>query len=112
MNDIGGGSLDPDMFRTVADLQVPYLMMHMRGTPQSMQQLCQYDDIVAELTRYFSQKLNELYRLGAKDVWIDPGFGFAKSTEQNHELLHRLDELCSSGGHVCCAYMMCAKRAK
>lgn len=93
VNDIGGGTLDEAMFSTVASLQVPYLMMHMRGTPQTMAQLTEYDDVVAELTRFFSARLDQLYRLGVKDVWLDPGFGFAKTVEQNHELLRRLDEL-------------------
>ena len=95
VNDIGGGQLDTDMFATVAELQVPYVMMHTRGTPSQMQQLTDYDDVVGELVRYFSERLDRLYRLGAKDVWIDPGFGFAKTVAQNHELLHRLDELCT-----------------
>ena len=93
INDISGGQFDDDMFRTVADLQVPYILMHNRALPDQMQQLTQYDDIVDDLTKYFSQRIDTLYRLGVKDVWIDPGFGFAKTTEQNHELLHRLDEL-------------------
>ena len=95
VNDIGGGQLDTDMFATVAELQMPYVMMHTRGTPSQMQQLTDYDDVVGELVRYFSERLDRLYRLGAKDVWIDPGFGFAKTVAQNHELLHRLDELCT-----------------
>lgn len=95
INDISGGQIDADMFRTVAELQVPYIMMHMRGTPGDMQQMTGYDDIVDDLTKYFSQRLDCLYRLGVKDVWIDPGFGFAKTIEENHELLRRLDELTS-----------------
>ncbi len=85
----------PKMFQTVADLQVPYILMHNRALPDEMQQHTGYDDIVDDLTKYFSQRLDTLYRLGVKDVWIDPGFGFAKTTEENHELLHRLDELTS-----------------
>ncbi|MBR6899187.1 MAG: dihydropteroate synthase, partial [Bacteroidales bacterium] len=84
---------DEAMFRTVAELQVPYILMHNRGLPGVMQQMTGYDDIVGDLTRYFSERLDTLYRLGVKDVWIDPGFGFAKSVEENYELLHRLDEL-------------------
>ncbi len=95
INDIGGGTLDEAMFQTIADLQVPYVMMHMRGTPHDMQQMTGYDDIVDDLTKYFSSRLDTLYRLGAKDVWLDPGFGFAKTVEENHRLLHRLDELCT-----------------
>lgn len=93
INDISGGQFDDDMFSTIADLQVPYILMHNRALPDQMQQFTQYEDIVDDLTKYFSQKLDSLYRLGVKDVWLDPGFGFAKTTEQNHELLHRLDEL-------------------
>ena len=93
VNDIGGGQLDAAMFDTVAELQVPYLMMHMRGTPQTMQQMTGYDDIIGELAHYFSERLDRLYRLGVKDVWLDPGFGFAKTMEENHELLRRIGEL-------------------
>ena len=95
VNDIGGGQLDADMFRTVSELQVPYILMHTRGLPSQMQQMTDYDDVVDTLVRYFSERLDILYRQGAKDVWIDPGFGFAKTVEQNHELLLRLDELTS-----------------
>ena len=93
VNDISGGQLDADMFGTVAEMQVPYIMMHMRGTPGDMQQMTGYDDIVDDLTKYFSARLDTLYHLGVKDVWIDPGFGFAKTVEENHELMRRLDEL-------------------
>ena len=93
INDIGGGDLDSEMFATVAALQVPYVMMHMRGTPADMQQHTGYGDIIDELTRHFSTRLDQLYRLGVKDVWIDPGFGFAKTVEENYQLLDRLDEL-------------------
>lgn len=93
INDIGGGQLDPQMFATIASLQVPYILMHMRGTPADMQQHTGYDDIVDDLTKYFSLRLDQLYRLGVKDVWIDPGFGFAKTLEENYELMRRLGEL-------------------
>ena len=93
INDISGGQFDENMFQTVADLQVHYILMHTRGLPGEMQQLTDYDDIVDDLTKYFSERLDRLYRLGAKDVWLDPGFGFAKTLEQNYELLDRLDEL-------------------
>ena len=95
INDIGGGTLDENMFATVADLQVPYIMMHMRGTPSDMQQHTGYDDIIDDLTKNFSARLDTLYRLGVKDVWLDPGFGFAKTVAENHSLLRRLDELCT-----------------
>lgn len=95
INDISGGQFDPQMLSTAASLKVPYILMHTKGLPSVMQQAqnTSYGDIVADLTRYFNEKLEELYRLGARDVWIDPGFGFAKTLEQNHELLHRLHEL-------------------
>ena len=93
INDISGGQFDEKMFATVADLQVPYILMHTRGLPGQMQQLTGYDDIVDDLTKYFSARLDTLYRLGVKDIWIDPGFGFAKSVDENYELLNHLDEL-------------------
>lgn len=95
VNDISGGQFDDDMLRTVADLQAPYILMHNRALPAEMQQHTGYSDIIDNLTKYFSEKLDILYRLGVKDVWLDPGFGFAKTVEENHELLHRLDELTS-----------------
>lgn len=95
VNDISGGQFDDDMLRTVADLQAPYILMHNRALPSEMQQHTGYSDIIDDLTKYFSEKLDILYRLGVKDVWLDPGFGFAKTVEENHELLHRLDELTS-----------------
>ena len=101
VNDISGGQFDPRMFPTVASLQVPYILMHTRGTPATMQlpeNTC-YDDIVSDLAAYFSAKLSELDKLGVKEVFIDPGFGFAKTVEQNHQLLHRLPELMSRFPH-------------
>lgn len=99
INDISGGQFEapvdgiPPIFTAAADLQAPYILMHTRGTPDRMQQQTGYDDIVDELARYFSQRLDLLYRLGVKDVWLDPGFGFAKSLDDNYELLRRLGEL-------------------
>lgn len=97
INDISGGQFDKQMFATVADLQVPYILMHTRGTPDTMlsPENTLYGDIIHDLALYFSEKLDQLYRLGVKDVWIDPGFGFAKTLDQNHELLERLGELVS-----------------
>ena len=95
INDISGGQFDPDMYHTISDLQVPYIMMHTRGTPDNMQQHTDYNDIVDDLVKYFSARIDELYTLGIKDLWLDPGFGFAKTVAQNHELLMRLDELCT-----------------
>lgn len=93
VNDISGGQFDADMYHAISQLQVPYIMMHTRGTPDNMQQQTDYDDIIDELTRYFSSRIDILYRHGIKDLWLDPGFGFAKTIGQNHELLLRLDEL-------------------
>lgn len=95
VNDISGGQFDTQMFPTVAALQVPYILMHTRGLPATMQnpENTRYDDIVADLARYFSERLDALLRLGVKDIILDPGFGFAKTVEQNYELLDRLDEI-------------------
>ncbi|QJX46466.1 dihydropteroate synthase [Hymenobacter taeanensis] len=94
LNDISGGQLDAELLPTVGRLQVPYILMHMRGTPQTMTQLTHYDDdLVLELVRYFRDKLTELRRHGVTDVVLDPGFGFAKTPQQGHELLRRLQEL-------------------
>lgn len=92
INDIGGGDTDPQMFATVAELQVPYILMH--GAKAHLAGTTDIDgDPVDALVRFFSRRLDTLYRLGVKDVWIDPGFGFGKTVEQNHMLLDRLDEL-------------------
>lgn len=92
INDISGGELDERMFDTVAQLRVPYIMMHMRGTPQTMQQQTDYEDVTADLLKYFSQKLERLFRLGLNDVILDPGFGFSKTLEQNYELMRHLSD--------------------
>ena len=91
INDISSGSLDDNMFETIAKLQVPYIMMHMRGTPQTMNQMTNYDDLVKEMLFYFSEKVAKAKSFGINDLIIDPGFGFAKTVEQNFELLHKLD---------------------
>jgi len=94
INDISGGVLDEAMFATVGRLRVPYVLMHMRGTPQTMAQHTDYaTDIVVELVRYFRDKLVALRAAGVVDVVLDPGFGFAKTPAQSHELLRRLPEL-------------------
>ncbi|WP_233254120.1 dihydropteroate synthase [Hymenobacter sedentarius] len=94
VNDVGGGLLDPTMFATVGQLRVPYVLMHLRGTPQTMAHLTHYeDDLVLTLLRYFRDRLAALRHAGAVDVLLDPGFGFAKNAAQNHELLRRLPEL-------------------
>ena len=91
INDISGGTLDEDMFTTAAKLKVPYILMHMRGTPATMQQHTNYDDVVAEVLSDMSAKLRELRLLGVADVIIDPGFGFSKALEQNYELMKALE---------------------
>lgn len=93
INDISAGKLDDNMLKTVANLQVPYIMMHMRGTPQTMQQLTNYDDIVKDLIFYFSERIQAAHNLGIADVIIDPGFGFAKTLKQNYKLLNNLELL-------------------
>lgn len=92
INDISGGMLDTDMFNTVARLQVPYILMHMKGTPQNMTQMAQYDDVFAEVLDYFVSKYQQLKQLGVHDVIIDPGFGFAKKQEHNYMLMRRMQE--------------------
>ncbi len=91
INDISAGLLDQDMLKTIAQLQVPYIMMHMRGTPQTMQQHTSYDDLVKDILFYFSERITAARALGIIDIIVDPGFGFAKTTEQNFELLNKLD---------------------
>jgi dihydropteroate synthase len=92
INDISGGELDPMMFRTVASLQVPYILMHMRGTPETMQQFTGYTDMIDEIIRYFASKVNLLHMLGLNDIILDPGFGFSKTTDQNYELMNHFRE--------------------
>ncbi len=97
INDIAGGTLDPDMFDTVAELRVPYILMHMRGTPATMSQLNQYDDVVADVIKELAYAIRELRQRGVCDIIVDPGFGFAKDAEQNYRLLASLDEICKIG---------------
>lgn len=92
VNDIGGGTLDPDMWNTVAELGVTYVLMHMRGTPATMTGLTDYGDVTAEVLSDLAFKLSELREAGVADVIIDPGFGFAKTVEQNYRLLADLRE--------------------
>lgn len=93
INDISGGELDARMFDVVAELGVPYILMHMKGTPATMQQEPHYDDLLTEMLRYFGSKVQRLHELGVKDVILDPGFGFAKTLEHNYQLMHRLQDL-------------------
>lgn len=92
INDISAGELDPEMFQTVADLQVPYIMMHMRGTPQTMASLTDYTDLMDEIMLYFAEKVRQLRLMGVSDLILDPGFGFSKTLEQNYELMAHLRE--------------------
>ncbi len=91
VNDISGGELDPQMFDTIASANVPYILMHMRGTPQTMAQQTQYDNMLLEMFVYFRNKVTELRRKGLKDIILDPGIGFSKTIEQNYELLSELE---------------------
>lgn len=93
INDISGGELDPEMLETVAKLHVPYILMHMRGSPQNMSKLSTYDNLLKEVVDYFHAKIHVLHQLGVTDIIIDPGFGFAKGIEQNFELLNNMEYL-------------------
>lgn len=92
INDISGGELDAAMFGTVAELNVPYIMMHMRGTPQTMQQFTGYGDMMEEIMLYFAAKIQQLRLLGVNDIILDPGFGFSKTVDQNYQLMSHLQE--------------------
>lgn len=94
INDIAAGEMDADMFSTVAELNVPYIMMHMQGTPQNMQQHPHYDNLLREVFLYFARKVQQLRDLGVKDIVLDPGFGFAfgKTLEHNYQLMAHLEE--------------------
>ncbi len=87
INDISGGQIDKNMFPTVAQLNVPYILMHMRGTPQTMQQLTNYDNFIQDILYYFSEKTAQLNLSGVNDIIIDPGFGFSKTLSQNYQLM-------------------------
>ncbi len=90
INDISGGTADPRMGSTIAGLNVPFIMMHMRGTPTTMQQLTDYDDVTAEVLEFFSRRIERLRLLGVNDIILDPGFGFAKTVAQNYKLMARI----------------------
>lgn len=92
VNDVSGGTLDDEMFATVANLKVPYILMHMRGTPATMQQLTEYNDVARDVIDDLNKKKCALNDLGIDDVIIDPGFGFSKTVEQNFEMLNRLED--------------------
>jgi dihydropteroate synthase len=91
INDISGGNLDSQMFDTVARLNIPYVMMHMKGTPQNMVQQSAYNQLLKDILLYFAEKVNELRSKGVKDIILDPGFGFAKTAAQSYEVLRNLD---------------------
>jgi dihydropteroate synthase len=91
INDISGGTLDNSMFETIADLGVAYILMHIKGNPQTMQSHCEYTNVVAEVIEFLQKRVHQLHLLGINDVIIDPGFGFAKTTEQNFSLLRNLN---------------------
>lgn len=91
INDISGGDFDKKMFETVADLDVPYILMHMRGTPENMQEKTDYENFIEDIIFYFSEKIAQLNSMGVNDIIVDPGFGFAKTVAQNFELLNNLE---------------------
>lgn len=91
INDVSGGKLDSKMFETVANYKAPYVLMHMKGTPQNMQQFTQYEDVVKEMMFYFSEQIAKARAAGISDVIIDPGFGFSKTLDQNFEILSNLE---------------------
>ena len=91
INDISGGTIDDRMFATMASLHVPYVLMHTRGTPETMASLTDYENVSAEVLEWMARRIDELRQMGVADVIADPGFGFAKTMEQNYELLARLD---------------------
>lgn len=103
INDISAGSMDEEMFQTIAQLGVPYIMMHMKGTPQTMASENDYEDITTEVCQYFASRIQKLRNLGVNDLIVDPGFGFAKNLEQNYELLANLEHLKSTGHPVLAA---------
>ncbi len=97
INDISGGTMDDAMFDTVAELRVPYILMHMRGTPADMQQHTEYEDVVADVIKEMAYRIRELRERGVCDIIVDPGFGFAKDVEQNYRLMASLEEICRIG---------------
>ena len=91
INDVSGGTIDKDMFATMARLRVPYVLMHMRGTPETMSSLTDYNDVTADVLEWMARRIDELRQMGVADVIADPGFGFAKTMDQNYEMLSRLE---------------------
>jgi dihydropteroate synthase len=97
INDISGGEADPAMFNVIESLNVPYILMHMQGTPQNMQKNPEYDDVIADILHWFGDKIFKLKSLGIRDIIIDPGFGFGKTVSHNFELLRRLNDFSITG---------------
>ena len=97
INDISAGGLDENMFDTIARLQVTYILMHMRGTPQTMMEYTGYEKLIPDILLYFNEKIQGLHQKGVRDIWIDPGFGFSKTTEQNYSILKGLDQFAVFG---------------
>jgi dihydropteroate synthase len=97
INDISGGEADPKMFDVIGSLNVPYILMHMQGTPQNMQKNPEYDDVIADILHWFGEKIFKLKSLGIRDIIIDPGFGFGKTISHNFELLRRLKDFSITG---------------
>ncbi len=91
INDISGGNFDDKMFETIAKLQVPYIIMHIKGTPETMQKNPVYDDVVKDLLKYFSEKIESAKKIGINDIITDPGFGFGKTINHNYQLLNQLE---------------------
>lgn len=92
INDISGGTLDDKMFETMGKLNVPYVLMHMRGTPQTMGNYTDYENLITDINYYFSKKISELREFGVNDILLDPGFGFSKTLQQNYDLLKNMDK--------------------
>lgn len=92
INDISGGSIDPNMFSTASELDVPYILMHIKGTPQNMQNNPSYKDVVKEVKEYFTNKINQLNQLGVNNIILDLGFGFGKTIDHNYQLLNALGQ--------------------
>ena len=91
INDISGGTMDEAMFATIATLRVPYVLMHMRGTPETMSSMTDYANVTADVLEWMARRIDELRKMGVADVIADPGFGFAKTLEQNYEMLARME---------------------
>ncbi|NOU60027.1 dihydropteroate synthase [Marinifilum caeruleilacunae] len=92
INDISGGTMDDEMFKTIGELKVPYIMMHIKGTPQTMQNDPTYQDLIGEIKTFFKERLKQLRNFGVEDIILDPGFGFGKTLDHNYEIVARLDE--------------------